>query len=103
LLKGKLQLGADAGVTAGPVGRHASVATDVLLKTGIFSYSRSKGLFAGVSLEGAAITMNDSANEDVYGKGLTGKDILSGRARVNNTVKPYVDALERYSPARRVS
>lgn len=99
LLDGKVKLGADAAVAAGPVGRKAEVATDVLLKSPVFSYSRSKGLFAGISLEGAVVSIDDSANKKVYGKAVTGKDILLGdEVRVNNDVAPFVRALEMYSP-----
>ncbi len=104
LLDGKLELGADASAVAGPVGRRASIGTDVLLGSGIFSYSRSKGLFAGVSLQGAAVTIDDSANRDVYGKNVDAEDILeSGRIRVNKIVRPFVDALKRHTPARPIS
>jgi len=103
LLKGKVTLGADATVAAGPVGRKATVATDVLLKSAIYSYSRSKGLFAGVSLDGAAVTMDDSANKKVYGK-TDGNTILTGNAlKTNSVVKPFVDAIEKYSPARKLT
>jgi lipid-binding SYLF domain-containing protein len=79
LLQGKFTLGADAAVAAGPVGRKASAATDVTFQTGILSYSRSRGLFAGVSLEGAALLIDDDANHAYYGKSeLTAKDILAG-------------------------
>lgn len=104
LLKGKVTLGADASVAAGPVGRKATAGTDVLLKSAIFSYSRSKGLFAGVSLDGAAITMDDSANQKVYGKAVDGNAILTaGAAKMNPVVQPFVDALEKYSPFRKLS
>jgi lipid-binding SYLF domain-containing protein len=99
LLDGKVKLGADAAVAAGPVGRKAEVGTDVLLKSPVFSYSRSKGLFAGISLEGAAITIDDSANKKVYGKDVTAQAILLGKGvRMNDVVAPYVRALEKYSP-----
>src|SRR5215471_13447708 len=62
ILKGKLKLGADASATAGPVGRKAEVGTDVLLRSAVFAYSRSKGLFAGISLDGSVISMDDNAN-----------------------------------------
>jgi lipid-binding SYLF domain-containing protein len=102
LLKGKVTLGADAGVAAGPIGRRASIGTDVLLNSAIYSYSRTKGLFAGVSLDGAALTMDDSANAKVYGKAVDGEDILLEKAvKVNSTVKPFVDALEKHSSARK--
>jgi lipid-binding SYLF domain-containing protein len=99
LLDGKVKLGADATVAAGPVGRKAEVGTDVLLKSAVFSYSRSKGLFAGISLDGAAVTIDDSANHEVYGKAVTGQDVLlKHNVRMNNVVSPFVRALEMYSP-----
>jgi lipid-binding SYLF domain-containing protein len=99
LMKGKVKLGADATVAAGPVGRKAEVGTDVLLNSAIYSYSRSKGLFAGVSLDGAAITMDDSANAKVYGKPVTGEAILLERDVQTTAVgKPFIEALERVSP-----
>jgi lipid-binding SYLF domain-containing protein len=103
LLKGKVTLGADASVAAGPVGRKTAVATDVLLESGIFTYSRSKGLFAGVSLDGSAVTIDDSANRDVYGKEFTAQQILGGHVAANNIVRPFMNALQRYSPAKRIS
>jgi lipid-binding SYLF domain-containing protein len=100
LLKGKVKLGADASVAAGPLGRKAEVGTDVLLKSAVFAYSRSKGLFAGISLDGSAVTINDSANEAVYGKGVSAQDILlSGKARPSDVVAPFVRTLEKYSPS----
>src|SRR5947207_652233 len=63
LLKGKLKIGADASATAGPVGRKAEVGTDILLKSAIYSYSRSKGLFAGIALDGAVLQLDDDANK----------------------------------------
>jgi lipid-binding SYLF domain-containing protein len=65
--KGKLTLGADASIAAGPVGRHTGVATDIEFQAEVFSYSRSRGLFAGVALEGAGVTMDRSANAAFYG------------------------------------
>ena len=103
LLKGKLKLGADAGVAAGPVGRKAQVATDVLLKSPIVSYSRSKGLFAGVSLDGSVLAIDDSANEKVYGKNFDTRATLDGKVQMNAVVKPFVDTLEKYSPAAKQS
>src|SRR5262245_59834353 len=62
LLKGKLTLGVGASASAGPVGRDLSIGTDVLLRSAIYSYSRAKGLFAGVALNGTTITIDDSSN-----------------------------------------
>jgi lipid-binding SYLF domain-containing protein len=99
LLKGKLKLGADASATAGPLGRKAEVGTDVLLRSAVFAYSRSKGLFAGVSLDGSVINIDDSANGKIYGKNATGEQILLGKAvRSNATVEPFVAALQKFSP-----
>src|SRR6476646_1575219 len=82
LLEGKVKLGADASVAAGPVGRKAEVGTDVLLKSPVFAYSRSKGLFAGISLDGSVVSIDDSGNREVYGKDVPAKDIL-----LNNAVR----------------
>jgi len=76
LLQSKLKLGGDAAVSAGPVGRDAAAATDLQLKGGILSYSRSRGAFIGVKLEGAVISQNSEANSDLYGSGMTARDIL---------------------------
>ena len=66
IMKGKFTLGADAAVAAGPVGRQAEAATDIELKAEIYSYSRSRGLFAGISLEGAGLQIDDDANAAFY-------------------------------------
>src|SRR5438552_2243015 len=79
LLNGKVKLGADAAVAAGPVGRDAQVATDVLLKSPVLAYSRSKGLFAGISLNGSVVSIDESANRAVYGKEISAEDILYHR------------------------
>jgi lipid-binding SYLF domain-containing protein len=89
--KGKLTLGADAGVAAGPVGRQAEAGTDAQLKAEIYSYSRSRGLFAGVSLEGAALLVDADANEAFYGvRGGRPEDVLALRG-----VVPAAAAAER--------
>ena len=99
ILKGKLKLGADASATAGPVGRNAEVGTDVLLRSAVFAYSRSKGLFAGISLDGSVIGMDDNANRKIYGNDVTGQDILLGKAvRTNSVVQPFVAELQKISP-----
>jgi lipid-binding SYLF domain-containing protein len=99
ILKGKVKLGADASATAGPVGRKAEVGTDVLLRSAVFAYSRSKGLFAGISLDGSVIGIDDSANRKIYGNNVTGKDILLGNAvETNNVVQPFVAELQKVSP-----
>jgi lipid-binding SYLF domain-containing protein len=99
LLKTKVKLGADASAAAGPVGRKAEVGTDILLRSGVFAYSRSKGLFAGVSLDGSVIGIDDDANRKVYGKDVTGEQILLGKVvRTNATVDPFLKTLQKVSP-----
>lgn len=76
ILDGQFKLGADASVAAGPVGRAAEVSTDIQMKGGILSYSRSRGLFAGVKLEGAVITQQWDGNFALYGKSFSARQIL---------------------------
>ena len=100
LLKGKVKLGADASATAGPVGRKAEVGTDVLLRSGVFAYSRSRGLFAGISLDGSFVGIDDEANRRVYEKDVTGEEILLGKGgRTNHTVDAFLKTLQKVSPA----
>ena len=77
LFKSKVKLGADASAAAGPKGRDAQAATDVVMKAEILSYSRSRGLFAGVSLEGSTLRSDGGANDNLYGKKLNAEDILA--------------------------
>jgi lipid-binding SYLF domain-containing protein len=76
LMGSKVKLGADAAAAAGPKGRTATAATDVVMRAEILSYSRSRGLFAGVSLEGSTLRPDNGANEKLYGKKVTAKEIL---------------------------
>jgi lipid-binding SYLF domain-containing protein/osmotically-inducible protein OsmY len=97
LLEDKLQLGAEAGVAAGPLGRTAAAGTNLTFDSPIYSYSRSKGLFAGIALKGSVMTIDDSANHKVYGKEVSGKDILlRGEVPVTPVVRPFVEALQTY-------
>jgi lipid-binding SYLF domain-containing protein/peptidoglycan hydrolase-like protein with peptidoglycan-binding domain len=97
LLEDKLQLGAEAGVAAGPLGRTAAAGTNVTFDSPIYSYSRSKGLFAGIALKGSVMTIDDSANHKVYGKEVSGKDILlRGEVAPTRVVRPFVEALQTY-------
>ena len=101
LLKGKFKLGADASVSAGPVGRNAEASTDAHLKGGILSYSRSKGLFIGVKLEGAVLSQHWDANESLYGAKLSAKEVLfEHKARVPRSAARLLNVLGRY-PYRR--
>jgi len=76
LLGSKVKLGADAAAAAGPVGRDAAAATDVVMRSEMLSYSRSRGLFAGISLEGSTLRPDGSATEKLYGRKLSAKEIL---------------------------
>ncbi|HET9390259.1 MAG TPA: YSC84-related protein [Steroidobacteraceae bacterium] len=82
---GKMTLGADASVAAGPVGRSASASTDTSFKAEVYSYSRSRGVFAGLALDGTALTIDDDANAAFYRKpGVMASDIVSGNLRSND-------------------
>jgi lipid-binding SYLF domain-containing protein len=96
LLKSKFEVGGDASVAAGPVGRQAGASTDLKLNAEILSYSRSKGLFAGLELKGAVITLDESDMEAVYGKGATGEAVLKG-SKASADVATYPTTLKRYS------
>ncbi len=76
LLKSKVKLGADAAAAAGPKGRTATAATDVVMRAEVLSYSRARGLFAGVSLEGSTLRSDGGANKNLYGRELSAKDII---------------------------
>jgi len=105
IVNGKITLGADAGVAAGPVGRNASTATDGQLKAEIWSWSRARGLFAGVALDGAVLSIDDAANEAVYGRDTTPRMIFEGRATgsPSTAVVNFRDELEEATAAARVS
>jgi lipid-binding SYLF domain-containing protein len=97
ILQGKFKLGADANVAAGPVGRSAEASTDIQMKGGILSYSRSRGLFVGIKLEGAVLTTNDDGNEGLYGKGLSAEDILvEKKAKMPKCASGVLKVLGRY-------
>jgi lipid-binding SYLF domain-containing protein len=93
IVNGKFTLGADASAAAGPVGRTASAATDGQLKAEIYSYSRTRGLFAGVALDGSALRIDYDANAAVYGPGITPRRIFEGG--VSNVPAPVVDFRDR--------
>jgi len=102
LLSSKVKLGADASAAAGPKGRTAEGATDVVMKAEILSYSRSKGLFAGVSLEGSTLRSDGSANEKLYGRKLSTKEIIrQGKVKVPACAQALVALLNKKSPKNR--
>jgi lipid-binding SYLF domain-containing protein len=93
IVRGKFTLGADASAAAGPVGRTASASTDTQMKAEIYSYSRSRGLFAGVALDGSALRIDYDANAAIYGAGITPRRIFEGG--VSNVPTPVVDFRDR--------
>ncbi|MHC9083624.1 lipid-binding SYLF domain-containing protein [Luteimonas sp. RIT-PG2_3] len=105
IVNGKVTLGADAGVAAGPVGRSASAATDGQLKAEIWSWSRARGLFAGVALDGAVLSIDSAANEAVYGRDTTPRMIFEGRLShsPSNAVVDFRDRLEEATASARAT
>lgn len=103
IVNGKFTLGADAGVAAGPVGRNAAAATDGQLKAEIWSWSRARGLFAGVALDGAVLQIDDTANQQAYGLRTTPRMIIEGRIGVSPSqdVVGFRDRLEEATYAAR--
>jgi SH3 domain-containing YSC84-like protein 1 len=99
ILTSKVKLGADASAAAGPKGRDAAAATDATMRAEILTYSRSRGLFAGVSLEGSTLRPDNGANEAVYGRKIDAKDIvLKGAVGVPPAARLLIDTLQRHSP-----
>jgi lipid-binding SYLF domain-containing protein len=99
VLSSKVKLGADASVAAGPVGRDASAETDIVMKAEILSYSRARGVFAGVSLEGSTMRSDDGANKSLYGKELSAKQIVQGgHVKIPAAGLSLIHLLDRVSP-----
>ncbi len=101
VLSGKMKLGADAAAAAGPTGAQATGYNAANMSSSdVLTYSRSKGLFAGVSLEGASMSADDDANKKLYGKEVGAKEIVTGAQQVVPTAKPLVSMLDSASPTR---
>jgi lipid-binding SYLF domain-containing protein len=99
ILSSKVKLGADAAAAAGPVGRNAQADTDVTLRAEVLTYSRSRGLFAGVSLDGSTLRPDNDANERIYGKKLDAREIaLHGEVPVPPAAKLLISTLNQHSP-----
>src|ERR1700675_2631017 len=102
ILASKVKLGGDASVAAGPVGRDASADTDATLRSEILSYSRARGLFAGVSLEGSTIRPDNGDNQRVYGRKIPAREIvLSGTVAVPPAAKQFISTLDAKTPKHR--
>jgi lipid-binding SYLF domain-containing protein len=99
ILNSKVKLGGDASVAAGPVGRDASANTDAYMRAEILSYSRTRGLFAGISLEGSTLRPDDDATADVYGRKLTAREIvIGGKIGIPASGRHLVAVLQKNSP-----
>jgi len=99
ILKNKVKLGADASAAAGPKGRYAEASTDVTFRAEMLTYSRSRGLFAGVSLEGSTLRPDNGANEEVYGKKIAATDIvLKGAVPTSASAQKLIATLTKFSP-----
>ena len=99
LLEDKFTVGADASVMAGPVGRSAQAATDAQLHAEILAYSRSRGLFGGVSLEGTTLRPDTDDNHDIYGPAARQSEIVSGKYPATAAAQPLIAELTKESPA----
>src|SRR5580658_1135734 len=99
ILNSKVKLGGDASVAAGPIGRDASADTDAYMRAEILSYSRTRGLFAGVSLEGSTLRPDDDATADVYGRKLTAREsVMGGKVGIPKSGRHLVAVLQRDAP-----
>ena len=102
VLGSKVKLGADASAAAGPKGRTAGAATDIVMRAEILTYSRARGLFAGVSLEGSTLRSDGDANENLYGRKLNAREIVrQGAVPTPAPAQALVDLLNRRSPSNR--
>lgn len=97
LLSSKFKLGADASAAAGPVGRDAAADTDIKMRSEVLTYSRARGLFAGIDLSGAAISQDKDETRLLYGKFVPFTEILSGKIEPPSSSQPFLSAVKRYS------
>jgi lipid-binding SYLF domain-containing protein len=97
LMSNKFQIGGEASAAAGPVGRHASAGTDWKADTEMLSYSRTKGLFAGISLDGTWVNQDKDATKAVYGEGATAQKTLSGKVPTPAIAQPFLATVRTYS------
>lgn len=98
MLQNKLNVGSNYALVAGPVGRNAELGADITLKGGIFTYSRSKGLFAGIGLKGIVIEQRKSVNTAYYGKDVTARDILlNNKVEASEAGSEFISTVKKYS------
>jgi lipid-binding SYLF domain-containing protein len=99
VMSSKVKLGADASIAAGPVGRNTSAETDIVLKAQILSWSRSRGVFAGISLAGSTMRSDGDANKNLYGQDLSAKDIVrDGKVKAPPSALPLLSILNKATP-----
>jgi lipid-binding SYLF domain-containing protein len=98
LLGTKVKLGAEASASAGPKGRHVEASTDASMRAEVLSYSRSRGLFAGVSVDGASLRPDNDATEEVYGRKISAREIVTGAVKVPPSGQTLVDVLQKFAP-----
>lgn len=103
LINSKFEIGADASAAAGPIGRHASADTDWKLNAEILTYSRARGIFAGVTLNGAAIRRDDDSTEAIYGHDIPTRRILMGEVAPTPASRPFLDAVRNAKEQARAS
>jgi lipid-binding SYLF domain-containing protein len=103
LLASQFMLGAEGSVAAGPVGRSAKAETDILMNAEILSWSRTRGVFAGVSLQGATLRQDVGDNRDLYGRTLENREIIDNQLPVPSDAKPLIALLDEYSPGKEKS
>ena len=96
LLSNEFKVGADASVAAGPVGRQASAETDITMRAEMLAYSRSRGVFAGIAIQGSTLRQDSDENEELYGKKIANRELVSGSVTIPATAKPFIDALSKY-------
>src|SRR5262249_37908590 len=95
LLSSKFELGVDASAAAGPIGRSASAATDASMNAQILSYSRAKGLFAGIELNGAKLKQDDDTTKELYGKQVQFKELLGGQVPAPAAAQPFIQEVQK--------
>ena len=99
IMTSKVKLGADAAAAAGPKGRTAAADTDIVMRAEVLTYSRSRGLFAGISLEGSTLRSDGSANKKLYGRDLSAKEIVrQGKVGAPASGRELISLLDKLSP-----
>jgi len=96
LLSNEFKVGADASVAAGPVGRQASAETAITMRAEMLAYSRSRGVFAGIAIQGSTLRQDSDENEELYGRKIPNREIVGGKVTIPDAAKPFIDALSKY-------